>query len=131
MANEVSPIKEQLKVLMANLRHYTEGVKAIMLVSEAELPLATVIREGEEVDEAHLALMAAAARGTADRVNMELNNGDLEKFIIHGKRGIVLGAVCGHGTLVILFDKFMNLPQLVFHDIQVIDAVIPILAPFV
>lgn len=131
MADEVSQIKEHLKVLMTKLRQYTEGVKAIMLVTEAGLPLTTVIREGEEVDEAHLALMAATVRGTADRVNIELNNGDLDKFIIHGKHGIFLGAVCGHGTLVILFDKFMNLPQLVFHDIQVIDSVIPILAPFV
>ena len=115
---------------MATLNAYTEGVKVISFLSESGLPYATVVREGEEINEELFSILGSAAVATGGRISLELVNGDLERVIVQGKRGIFLVVECGGGALVLYFDKFMNLPQLVFRDIKIIDEVKEKLAAF-
>ncbi|MFX1296364.1 MAG: roadblock/LC7 domain-containing protein [Promethearchaeota archaeon] len=129
MSEEELIFEQQLKTLMLALRVYTEGVKAISLISESGLPIATVVREGEKVNENLIATLGSAALATGGRINIELTNGDLEKVIIQGKCGIFLVVECGSGALIILFNKYMNLPQLVFKDIKIIDEMRKKIAP--
>jgi predicted regulator of Ras-like GTPase activity (Roadblock/LC7/MglB family) len=123
MAEEITKdIEEQLRELLQTLRKYTEGIKAISAITPEGLPIATVFRGDEDkVDEPLFATLGSAAQAMGDRTNLELRNGDLDKVIIQGKKGIFLVEDCGEGALIFLFDKYMNLPQLVFRDIKLID----------
>ena len=130
MSEDEPAFEQYLKTLMDTMSRYTDAVKAISLVSREGLPIATVIREGEELDENLIANMAASAYALGDRINIELRNGDFERVIVQGKQGIFLLVGCGTGVITIVFDKFRNLPQLVNRDIRLIDEIRTQLAPF-
>ena len=112
-----------LQTLMDTMSLYTEAVKAISLVSGEGLPIAVVVREGESPNEDLFAHLAASAYAMGDRINIELVHGDFERVIVQGKRGIFMLVQCGTGVLTIIFDKFRNLPQLVYRDIRLIDEI--------
>jgi len=48
MSEDDPALDQFLKTLMSTMSAYTEGVKAISLVSESGLPISTVVREGDE-----------------------------------------------------------------------------------
>ena len=123
MAENEPDFERYLQTLLDTMSLYTDAVKAISLVSREGLPIAVVVRDGEDLNENLYANMTASAYAMGDRVNIELVHGDFERVIVQGKRGIFLIAQCGPGVLTIIFDKFRNLPQLIYRDIRFIDEI--------
>ena len=124
-----------LETILQRLCLVVEQVKCCVIVSEDGLPVASYPFaadgeiQGQEIESAELAALAASLSGAGERTMHRLAQGKPGRLVLEGEAGTMLSFPIGEVSLALLVESDANLAQVLFAAQKASEDIESVLSP--